>query len=67
LTVSLPGTIAEMPWRPVGMLVLDLDRFACDARCLRGVGGGAKGFLGLLLYACLVLSRRILRSSACRS
>jgi len=42
------------------MLVLDLDRLACDARCLRGVGDGAKDFLGLLLHACLVLSRRIL-------
>ena len=45
--------------RPVGMLMLDLDCLACDARCLRGVGDGAKGFLGLLLHACFVLSRRI--------
>jgi hypothetical protein len=42
------------------LLVLDLDGLACDARCLRGVGDGAKGLLGLLLHACLVLSRRIL-------
>ena len=42
------------------MLVLDLDGLACDARCLRGVGDGAKGVRGLLLHACLVLNRRIL-------
>jgi hypothetical protein len=42
------------------MLVLDLDGLACDTRCLRGMGDGAKGFLGLLLHPCLVLSRRIL-------
>jgi hypothetical protein len=30
--------------RPVGMLMLDLNRFACNARCLRCVSGGTKSF-----------------------
>ena len=42
------------------MLVLNLDRLACDAGYLRCAGGSAKGFLGVLLYAYLVLSRRVL-------
>ena len=46
--------------RAVGMLMLDLDRLACDACCLGSVGGGAKSLLGMLLHACFVLSRRVL-------
>src|ERR1700751_511513 len=46
--------------RLVRMLVLNLDRLACDAGCLRCAGGSAKGFLGVLLHAYLVLSRRVL-------
>jgi len=49
--------------RPVGMLMLDLDRLACDTCCLRCVGDGAKSFLGMLLHACFVLSRRVLDHS----
>src|SRR5437660_4345977 len=40
------------------MLVLDLDRLACDACRLRC--DSAKNFLGMLLHAYFVLSRRIL-------
>jgi hypothetical protein len=46
--------------RSVGMLVLDMDRLACDACGLRQVGDGAEDLLGTVLHACLVLSRRIL-------
>src|ERR1700739_790561 len=42
------------------MLVLNLDRLACDAGRLRCAGGSAKGFLGVLLHAHLVLSRCVL-------
>ena len=42
------------------MLLLNLDRFACDAGCLRCVGGSAKASLGGHLHAYLVLSRRVL-------
>jgi hypothetical protein len=41
------------------MLLLDLERLARSARCLRHVGDGAKNFLGTLLRACLILGRRI--------
>src|SRR5579859_6817169 len=40
------------------MLMLDLDRLACDACSLRC--DSTKSFLGMLLHACFVLSRRIL-------
>jgi hypothetical protein len=40
--------------------MLDPDRLACDACCLRRVSDGTKSFLGMLLHAFFVLSRRIL-------
>ena len=40
--------------------MLDLDHLAGDAGCLRCVGDGTENFLGVLLHACFVLSRRIL-------
>ena len=43
--------------RLVGMLKLDLDGLACDACCLRGVGGGAEDFVGLLCMRALYSSR----------
>src|SRR5690349_719790 len=46
--------------RLVRMLVLNLDRLACDAGCLRSASGGAKGFRGVLLHAYPVLSWRVL-------
>src|SRR5580704_7468029 len=42
------------------MLMLDMDHLAGDACRLRCVGDGTKGFLGMLLHACFVLSRRVL-------
>jgi hypothetical protein len=52
LTVSLPMTIAETPWRPcgpIGVLMLDLNRLACDAGCLRCAEEGAKSFFGMVV------------------
>jgi hypothetical protein len=46
--------------RPVRTLILDMDPLACDACCLRCMDDGAKNFLGTLLHACFVLSRRVL-------
>jgi hypothetical protein len=46
--------------RLVGMLMLDMDRLACDAYRLRCVGDSAKGLLGMPLHACFVLRRCIL-------
>ena len=34
--------------------MLDLNRLARDAGCLRRVGDRAEGFLGILLHACVV-------------
>jgi hypothetical protein len=45
--------------RLVGMLMLDMDRIACDAYRLRCAGDGATGILGVLLHACFVLRRCI--------
>jgi hypothetical protein len=45
--------------RLVRMPMLDMDPLACNAGCFRCVDGGAKNFLGTLLHACLVLSRRV--------
>lgn len=46
--------------RPIGMLMLDMDPFARDACRSRYAGDSAKNILGMLLHACLVLSRRVL-------
>ena len=46
--------------RLIGMLMLDLNRLACDAGRLRCLGGGAKSLLGMLLHARLVPGRRVL-------
>ena len=46
--------------RLVGMLMLELNRLACDACCLGRADSGAKSFLGMLLHTCLVLSGRVL-------
>jgi hypothetical protein len=46
--------------RPVRTLILDMAPLACDACCLRCMDDGAKNFLGTLLHACFVLSRRVL-------
>ena len=46
--------------RPVRTLILDMDPLACDACCLRCMDDGTKNFLGTLLHACFVLSRRVL-------
>jgi hypothetical protein len=44
--------------RPIGMLMLDLNRRACDARCLRRVSDGTKSFFSIFLHTCFVLNRR---------
>jgi len=46
--------------RLIGMFMLDLNRLASDACCLRCLDHGAKSFLGMLLHPCLVRSRRVL-------
>ena len=53
--------------RLVGMLMLDLDRLARDACCLRYAGDGAENFLGTLAACVLGTGRAYPRSSACRS
>jgi hypothetical protein len=40
--------------RLVGMLMLDLERLAHDAGCLRRVDDGAKSFHGMLVHTCFV-------------
>jgi hypothetical protein len=45
--------------RVVGMLIRHMNRLKCDAGCLRCLNDRAKGFLGVLTRACLVLSRRV--------
>jgi hypothetical protein len=42
--------------------MLDPDRVAGDARSMRGLRDGAKGFFGIFLHACFVSRRRVLIS-----
>jgi hypothetical protein len=44
--------------RLVGMLMLDMNQLARDARCYPCMGDGTKSFLGMHLHARFVLSRR---------
>ena len=52
--------------RLVGMLMLDLYHLACDARCLRRVGDGAKSFRHVSAYG-LCTEWACPGSFACRS
>ena len=46
--------LCDIDDRPVGMLILDLDRLARDACCLRCVGDGTKSLFSIFLHTCFV-------------